>query len=202
MIAVASQPPGLHTGAGRVILARHATPDWNRRDIPYDIPPGPELTAAGEREALALGEFLRAQGATRVYHSPLERTLRTASLAASVCDAELIESCAIAEWRRNEDEPTVLARVLPLYERAARESAQLGPVVLVTHGGCVLALLTHLGVANAEISHYRGQFDHRNPLPPAGAWLATRRSQSQPWDLRLAFAPNAIQPYEPQLAFV
>ena len=88
MIAVASQPPGLHTGAGRVILARHATPDWNRRDIPYDIPPGPELTPAGEREALALGEFLRAQGATRVYHSPLERTLRTASLAASVCGAD------------------------------------------------------------------------------------------------------------------
>ncbi len=189
-------------GGQQVILARHATPDWSRRDIPYDIPPGPELTAVGEREALALGEYLRAQGAVRVYYSPLERTKRTAALAASICGAELVESYAIAEWRRNEDEPTVLARMLTMYERASRESAQIGPVVLVTHGGCVLSLLAHLGVTDVEISHYRGQFDHRNPLPPAGAWMATRHSQSQPWDLRLAFAPNAIQPFQPEMAFV
>lgn len=191
---------GLH--APRVFLARHATPDWNRRDIPYDIPPGPPLTAVGEREALALGAYLREQGIVRVYHSPLERTKRTAELATSVCGAELIESYAIAEWRRDEDEPTVLARVLTLYARAARESSQIGPVALVTHGGCVLSMLGHLGVANAEIDHYRGQFDHRNPLPPAGAWLASQHMQGDMWDVRLSFAPNPIQPFQPEMAFV
>ena len=32
-------------------LARHATPDWNMRDIRYDIPPGPPLVPQGEEEA-------------------------------------------------------------------------------------------------------------------------------------------------------
>ncbi len=185
-----------------VYLARHATPDRNRKEIPYDIPPGPPLTAVGEREALALGEYMQAEGIVRIYHSPLERTKRTATLAASVCGAELLESYAIAEWRRDENEAAVLARVLKLYEHVTRESVQIGPVALVTHGGCVLAMLSHLGVVDAEINHYRGQFDHRNPLPPAAAWLAKRPHEAQAWDVRLAFAPNPIQPYLPAMAFV
>ena len=34
-----------------VYLARHATPDWNRKDIRYDVAPGPDLVAQGEAEA-------------------------------------------------------------------------------------------------------------------------------------------------------
>jgi broad specificity phosphatase PhoE len=190
------------TGIARILLARHATPDWNRHDIPYDIPPGPPLTATGEREALALGAFMHTQGIVRVYHSPLERTKRTAQLAVSVCGAELIESYAIAEWRHDEAEDAMLARVLTLYEKAAHESLAIGPIAIVTHGGPVLSTLGHLGAASAEINHYRSQFDHRNPLPPAGAWLGTRHNEAQAWNLRLVFAPNPIQPFLPDMAFV
>jgi broad specificity phosphatase PhoE len=138
----------------------------------------------------------------RIYHSPLERTKRTAALAASVCGAELLESFAIAEWRRDENEAAVLSRVRTLFMHAVHESTQIGPVALVTHGGCVLALLNHLGVAEAEVSHYRSQFDHRNPLPPAAVWRAARRSPTHLWDMRLAFAPNPIQPFVPEMALV
>ena len=198
VIWMTTQP--LH--APRVYLARHATPDWNRRDIPYDIPPGPPLTELGEREAQALGVYMREQGIVRIYHSPLERTKRTAALAAAACGADLIESFAIAEWRRDENEQSVLARMLTLYARAESESTQIGPVALVTHGGCILAMLSHMGVSDAEINHYRGQFDHRNPLPPAAAWLATRPHEAHAWDLRLAFAPNPVQPFSLEMAFV
>jgi broad specificity phosphatase PhoE len=194
-----------------VFLARHATPDWSRRDIPYDLPPGPPLTAQGEEEARKLGAFLREQGVMTLYASPLERTRRTAELAAEVCGATVVEEHAIAEWRRDEDEATVLARIRPFWERACTESQASGPVALVTHGGCVLALLNHLQVPAGEINHYRNQCDHRNPLPPAAAWLTTRRAGgasfdaglgAPAWDVRLAFTPQPIQHVLPAIAYV
>ncbi len=194
----------------KVFLARHATPDWSRRDIRYDIPPGPPLTAQGEEEALQLGAFLREQGVVTVYTSPLERTRRTAELAASVCGAALFEEHAIAEWRRDENETTVRARMLPFWERACAESQETGPVALITHGGCVLAMLNHLQVSRAEIDHYRNQCDHRNPLPPAAAWRTTRplagaslhAAGAAPWDVRLVYTPQPLQHFLPAIEYV
>lgn len=186
-----------------VFLARHATPDWNRRDIPYDIPPGPPLTAQGEEEARALGNYLREQGVLMVYHSPLERTRRTAEIAAGICGAALEESLEIAEWRRDEDEATLLARVRPFWEQACAESARSGPIALVTHGGCVLALLNWLQLPKSEIEHYRSQCDHRNPLPPAACWLTTPSAGfTGGWEARLSFSPSPLNLYQPQTSFV
>lgn len=185
-----------------VYLARHATPDWNRRDIPYDIPPGPPLTEQGEREASALGSYLLEQGVVKIYASPLVRTLHTAQIAAEICGASLIVAHEIAEWRRDEDEPTVLERVRPLWQRAGDESQEIGPIALVTHGGCVLAMLNHLRVDQAQINLYRNQFDHRNPLPPAGAWLTRQESFGVPWMAHLAFSPTPIQATLPHIAYV
>lgn len=186
-----------------VFLARHATPDWNRRDIPYDIPPGPPLTPQGEDEARSLGDFLKSQGVVRLYHSPLERTRRTADIAAQMCSAESVESLAIAEWRRDENETAVLGRMLPFWQQVCAESAADGPIALVTHGGCVLAMLNWLQHPQDEINHIRNQCDHRNPLPPAAAWLTTPRGHDGPvfatapsaWQARLAFSPRPLQPF-------
>ncbi|MGL4651060.1 MAG: histidine phosphatase family protein, partial [Caldilineaceae bacterium] len=154
-----------------VLIARHATPDWSRRDIPYDIPPGPPLTAQVEAEAEKLGSFLREQGVRKIYASPLVRTLKTAEIAARVAGAPVAVAHEIAEWRRDENEALVLERVRSFWLRAVSESRTRGPVTIVTHGGCVLAMLNWLGLPAGEINHYRDQFDHRNPLPPAAAWL-------------------------------
>ncbi len=215
-----------------VLLARHATPDWNLRGIPYDIPPGPPLTAQGEAEAAQLGAFMREQGVRKLYASPLVRTLRTAEIAAQVAGAHVAVAPEIAEWRRDEDEATVLARVHRFWLRAALESRTRGPVALVTHGGCVLAMLNWLGVPAHELLHYRNQFDHRNPLAPAGAWRTREtplgvpglddvrgplpavaawpgENGSEPapnlaahWQVGMAFSPSPLKPFQPAMAFV
>lgn len=163
-----------------VLLARHATPDWSLRSIRYDIPPGPPLTAQGEQEAAQLGAYMREQGVRKVYASPLVRTLRTAEIGAGVAGAALAVAPELAEWRRDEDEAQVLARVHQFWLRAAVESRTRGPVALVTHGGCVLAMLNWLGVPAHELQHYRNQFDHANPIPPAGAWLTREEPAGVP----------------------
>jgi broad specificity phosphatase PhoE len=196
MFSDANQP----TAAARlpmVFLARHASPDWTRTDIRYDIPPGPPLTPAGEDEAARLGEFLASQGVVKLYASPLERTRRTAEIAARVAAIPWYEAHEIGEWRRDEQFSAVLERIHPFWQQTCAESRHIGPIALISHGGPVLSLLEKLNVDTVELNHYRNQFDHRNPLPPAGAWLTTRDALDSTWDVFLAFTPGPIQQFLP-----
>ena len=177
-----------------IFLARHATPDWSRRDIRYDVPPGPPLVPDGETEAAKLGEFLRAAGVTKVYASPLERTRRTAEIVGEVSGAPVEEQSAIAEYRREEDEATVRTRMLTAWQAIVDESRRNGPIAIVSHGGPVRVLLEHFGVDHDELWHYRRQFDHQNPLPPAGVWAVTINGDEQP-HLELAFSPGPFTRY-------
>ncbi len=177
-----------------VFLARHATPDWSRRDIRYDIPPGPPLTAAGEEEAAKLGEFLRDAGVVRVYASPLERTKRTAEIAAVVAGVPVTILEELAEWRHGESTDEVLKRIHPCWTAAHAEAGAAGSVALVTHGGPIHILLQHLGASHDQVEHYRRQFDHQNPVPPAGVWSTTPGSDDA-WELSLVFTPSPCQPY-------
>jgi broad specificity phosphatase PhoE len=185
-----------------VYLVRHATPDWARTDLRYDIPPGPPLTARGEEEAAQLGAFFRQAGVQRVYASPLERARRTAELAAAIAEADVSEEPAIAEWVRGESEVAVLERFLPLWAAACMESEESGAVALVTHGGPIRLLLEHLKLDRAEIDFYRKQFDRDNPLPPAGVWQITRTHPDAAWRIELVFAPQPFRRYEPATIFV
>ena len=180
----------------KVYLVRHATPDWSRTDIRYDIPPGPPLTPHGEAEATQLGEFLRAAGVKRIYASPLERTRRTAEIASGVIGITPIEEEAIAEWRRGESEADVAARFNGLWEKICTESQVMGPLALVSHGGPVKAMLQSLGMPKATVEDYCRKFDRGNPLPPAGVWLATGNIADGSWQLELVFTPQ-IAPVAP-----
>jgi 2,3-bisphosphoglycerate-dependent phosphoglycerate mutase len=171
-----------------VYLTRHASPDRSRIDLPYHIPPGPELTARGQSEAAELGAFLQREGVPLLQVSPLERTLRTATIASEVCGAVLEINPDIAEWRPEEDEQDVLERTQRVFLSAARYSQEHGvPVALVTHGGPVLALLHALGGPRESMSRCR-IYDSRNPISPAGAW----RIELDAGRLRmeLVFAPH------------
>ena len=183
-----------------VYLVRHATPDWSRVDIRYDIPPGPPLTPQGEAEAGQLGAFLQEAGIRRIYASPMERARRTAALAAAQVDLDVVEALAINEWQRGESGEAVLQRFLSFWEAALTESTTVGPIALVSHGGPIRLLLGHLQLPTAEIDFYRKQFDRDNPLPPAGVWHVTREHQQTPWVLNLAFTPQPFKRYEPQAA--
>ncbi|MBX3015093.1 MAG: histidine phosphatase family protein [Caldilineaceae bacterium] len=175
----------------KIYLVRHATPDWSRTDIRYDIPPGPPLTAQGEAEAARLGAFLQKAGIKRILTSPLERTRRTAEIAGRIVGVEPIVDEAIAEWRRGESEADVTARLNGLWEKLAGESAMAGPIALVTHGGPVKAMLLSLGMARATVDELCRKYDRGNPLPPAGVWLATCAATETPWQLELVFTPQA-----------
>ncbi len=186
----------------KIYLVRHATPDWSRTDIRYDIPPGPPLTSHGEAEATRLGEFLRDTAAHKIYASPLERTQRTAQIAGEIAGLPVLEELAIAEWQRGENDATVLERLLTFWESIADESSATGPVVVVSHGGPIRLLLAHLKLDDAEINFYRKQFDRDNPLPPAGVWLASRAEGDDRWHLQLVFTPQPHQAYTAPVVYV
>jgi broad specificity phosphatase PhoE len=171
-------------------LIRHATPDWSRTDIPYDIPPGPPLTLQGEEEAMQLGGFLREAGVKQIYASPLVRAWHTAQIAATLASAPLQQEDNLAEWRNKEEVSSIRARFWPTWEQASALSQQVGPIALITHGGPIAFLLEELGLPTEVIEQHKRQFDRRNPLPPAGVWRATRPNSHPTWDLSLVFAPD------------
>jgi broad specificity phosphatase PhoE len=180
-----------------VFLARHGTPDWNMTNIRYDIPPGPPLVAQGEEEAAKLGKFLKTQGTQVVYASPLLRALRTAEIAAEIAGVPVEVLDDVAEYRREENDAQVFARVNSVFLRAWAEAAQYGPVAVVSHGGPVRVMLENLGGVPDVLWHYRKQFDHQNPLPPAAAWRVTSGAQPGTWQLDFQFSPRDYIPYQP-----
>ncbi len=185
----------------KIYLARHATPDWSRTEIRYDIPPGPPLTAEGEAEARKLGEFLQTAGVTKIYASPLERTQRTATLAAEALGQSPVTEELIAEWRRGEEASDVAGRFHGFWERICRESKKNGPVALVTHGGPIKVMLLDLGLPKAAVDEYCRKFDRGNPLPPAAVWLATQSADDEEaWQLELVFHPSGDIPPVPAVA--
>jgi broad specificity phosphatase PhoE len=186
----------------QIFLTRHATPDWSRTDIRYDIPPGPPLTAQGESEARLLGDYFKEQQIVKAYVSPLSRTLQTAAIACEIAAAPFEIAAVVAEWQVGETETTVLERMLAFLDGVLRESDELGPIAIITHGGPIRLLLQHFGMDEAQLAFYRRQFDRDNPLPPAGVWSVTRTARSDTsgysWTSDLVFTPRAYDRYQAQ----
>ena len=192
----------IYSMSATLYLIRHATPDWNRKDIRYDIPPGPQLTEQGEAEARQLGQFLQTTGITGIYASPMERTLRTAQIAAEFLGLDVVTDVDIIEWERSEAEANVLARCRICLDAAFDESASRGPLALVTHGGPIRLLLAVLRLDRAEMEHYRRIFDNDNPVPPAGVWRITRDAEGNYGKPELVFAPQPYTRYAPAIVYV
>lgn len=184
-----------------IYLARHATPDWHRTDIRYDVAPGPGLVPQGEAEAAQLGEFLRSVGVKRIVASPLVRTRRTAEIAGAIAGAHVAIDDAVREYSRDENDESVYARFFPSLRALFEETLTTGPIAIVTHGGPVRVMLERLGLDRDELWHYRRQFDHQNPLAPAAAWEITRPAPDQPWWMRMAFSPAPYVEYLPAVHY-
>ncbi len=175
----------------KILLLRHATPEWGRTDIPYDIPPGPPLSQKGEQEAEALAAFVQGQGAVKLYYSPLERSARTARIISTLNGIPCVEDDRLSEWRADaEPEAQVRARMRSIFDQVVRESAGIGPIGLVTHGGPVMFLLQELKIDPEELARASQLFDAPNPLPPAGAWMAEQDGDENGWKLTLEFVPE------------
>ena len=174
----------------KIFLARHASPDHDRKDLPYDLLPGPPLTSKGEQEAEALADFLKAEGVVKLYYSPFERTTRTAQIIAARNQIPLVAEKRLGEWRAiDENKDALSERVLLAFDDILKEADGLGPVALVSHGAPISFLLLSLGLEEASFSEFKKRFDGYNPLPPAGAWAAERNGATDTWHLNLAFVP-------------
>jgi probable phosphoglycerate mutase len=175
-----------------VFLARHASPDWERRDLPYHLPPGPPLTSAGRQEAAELGDFLQTCGIDRLYSSPLERCLHTAQIAALQGGQSMHVLDELREWQPGETREEVQQRMLRALEATRHEANDGQPYVLITHGGPIAALLLALGMDENRLDQYR-VFDHRNVLPPAGAWRVQQADGEHGWACKLIFPSGMIE---------
>ena len=175
----------------KIFLVRHATPDSNFKHIPYFIHPGPPLSSKGEQEAEALAEFLDAQGVVKLYHSPFERSSKTARIVSMQNDIPGIEDLRLTEWRSEDEKAEKVSERMSLaFEEVSRESAVIGPIGLVSHGGPIATLLATLGMEKEKLSEFRKKFDGSNPMPPAGVWAVEWDHENQLWILDLIFVPS------------
>ena len=174
-----------------IFLARHASPDWNRNDIPYHIPPGPPLTSQGCLEAAALGAFLRPAGLVTILASPLERCHHTAQIVGDVLDLPVQIDDLLTEWQPGESSDVLGSRMRRIFNETWQAGERNGheAALLLTHGGPIMELLRQLGMTDKTIEQHR-IYDHRNPVPPAGVWQVRRPADNTPWTLNLVFIPE------------
>jgi len=170
-----------------IFLARHATPDWSRKDLAYHIPPGPPLTAQGIAEAMALGEFLRQADVRQLYVSPLERCLQTASIIAGLIGVPCTIFPELIEVQPGETSDDLEARLWPVFEQACLSTVQGGTAALITHGSPIATLLSLLGLDQVTPQKHP-IYDNQNLLPPGSAWQAHQASPGSPWELDLVFS--------------
>lgn len=156
-----------------IYLIRHAAPDMERSDIPYDVPPGPALTAEGEAQARRVGEYLRPLRIARLYTSHFLRAQQTAAIAADQMGLSVQIEPGIGEWHASERARDVVARVAPVLAQIRQESERDGPVCLVSHGGPIGVMLRKLGMDRAQVDEYRSTFGGSTPSPHAGIWQIT-----------------------------
>src|SRR5436190_1058112 len=120
----------------KIFLARHASPNWELKTIPYDIQPGPPLSFQGEKEAEVLSEFLKMQQISKVYYSPFERSAKTAQIIAAHNQIPAVAEKRLAEWREADEQgASVRVRMQTVFDELAAESSISGSIALVSHGG-------------------------------------------------------------------
>ncbi len=164
-------------------LARHATPDWDRKDIRYDIPPGPPLVRQGEQEAESLAVWLAGRGIRQLYASPMLRAQQTATIVSEVLGLAIITTPDIVESRKGETYEAILTRMSRFYAQLQADGSD-GAVAAVSHGFPIEVLLRHLGLGEERMAPLRQRFDHRNVVPCAGVW------EIAPVGCNLAFTPE------------
>jgi broad specificity phosphatase PhoE len=140
--------------------------------------------------------FLRHAGVRQIASSPLERCLQTAHLVADPQANGHLEAAipletwqALMELQPGEPIDSIRARFWPTFQTAWAMVDHLGPLALVTHGGPISFLLEEMGLDAGRLKQTY-EFDHHNPVPPAGAWRITRSGPDQPWAMALVFLPS------------
>lgn len=170
-----------------IYLIRHAMPEYPYTGR-YDIPPGPALSFQGREQAHQTGYFLADKGIRRLFHSPLLRTIETATIIAQYLHLPLELADELAEWRQGETPPIVRERMAAFWQQQLQDS--LAPIGLVSHGGPIEQLLRHISRDQLELNGYR--YWGGTTTPPAGVW-SSELTLTGEWNLQMIFDPAAVQ---------
>lgn len=147
---------------------------------------------------MQLADFLNTHQIVRLYHSPFDRTAKTAQIVSAQNDIPCEEDARLAEWRGQvEPESSVRERMRAVFAFAAAEAPNSGPIGLVSHGGPLDLLLRELGMDLSELATYKTRFDTTNPLPPAGVWVVEQNQNASTWKFHLAFIPTVNEGQRP-----
>jgi broad specificity phosphatase PhoE len=146
-------------------LVRHGQVD-NPQKIVYGRQRGWRLSDRGRQEAEAVARHLGGRPITRVYTSPLERAVQTATVIAGACGGEveprddLVEALLCTPWGVAEDLRALAARM----DTALRAIAATHPgqqVVTVSHGDPLKAGI--LALTGGDLREL-----HKSPIPTGG----------------------------------
>ncbi|NTV63961.1 MAG: histidine phosphatase family protein [Oscillochloris sp.] len=166
-----------------IYLVRHGAPAYNLC-IPYNTPPGPDLTDHGRLEAGRAAGSLADCGVEQILASPFARTAQTAELVAARLRLPLTFTPLLAEHGPGESFDVVRARIRELL--AAAEDSLYTRVAFVTHGSPIRAALIELSDGRIDLS--RHTYAGGNPAPTCGIWRARRMENGQ-FQFDLVFTP-------------
>lgn len=163
-------------------LVRHATPD-RTTGVPYQLPPGPPLTAIGEREAELTGEWLVGRGVERLLASPFTRTRQTAEALSRALDLPIAFVEGLREGAPGEKMDQIRERTSELLRQL--DDSPLRCLALVSHGAPIRSLLEY--TTDQRIDLRAHAYDNGNCAPPAAVWHGRRAEGGWVWEL--AFRP-------------
>jgi 2,3-bisphosphoglycerate-dependent phosphoglycerate mutase len=165
-----------------LFLVRHAAPDRSL-PMPYNVLPGPPLTAAGVQEAALTAIWLEGRGIEYLFVSPFERTKATADIIINRLGVPFTYTEAIREGGPGEKFEQIRARVAELLVQL--DDSPFRRVALVSHGAPVLAALRHTTEDRIDLKGH--MYDHGNNTPTGGVWRGVRGERCWRWEL--AFRP-------------
>lgn len=157
-----------------IYLVRHGQPT-NNTAIPYNTPPGPDLSERGRAEARQAAAFLADKGVERIFASPFARTTQTAEVLVDTLGLDVTFTTLLQEHGPGETFDTVRERVRELL--AAAEDSPHARVAFVSHGSPIRAALLELSGEKIDLSKHN--YYGGNPAPTCGVWHIQRLDAGQ-----------------------
>jgi broad specificity phosphatase PhoE len=169
-----------------IYLVRHAHPDRGL-GVPYNIMPGPPLTAIGLQEAVQTARWLAGRRIDGLFASPFDRTRATAAAVSEILGLPITFAEALREGGPGEKMEQIRERMAELL--AQLDDSPLHVAALITHGAPIRGLLLHTTGERIDLKPHA--YDNGNCAPTAGVWHGRRGDGCWVWEL--AFRPPAAE---------
>jgi 2,3-bisphosphoglycerate-dependent phosphoglycerate mutase len=148
-----------------IFFIRHGLPIQNS-GVPYQIPPGPDLSERGRIEARQAATFLAGRGVEQLFVSPFARTTQTAEVMIDILNLQATFTALVQEQAPHETLDAVRVRMRELF--AGLADSPYKRVGIVTHGSPIRAGLLELSSDKIDLSNH--VYPGGNPAPTCGIW--------------------------------